>query len=83
MSTLTIRAKGQMTLRKELLKHLGVAPGDQVLVERMPDGRVEIRAARRFRKISEVFGLLKQENGPRLTIGEINEATAKGWAGET
>ena len=28
MTTLTITAKGQVTLKQELLKHLGVSPGE-------------------------------------------------------
>ena len=30
MGTLTITTKGQVTLRQELLCHLGVAPGDRI-----------------------------------------------------
>ncbi|MCT0212358.1 MULTISPECIES: AbrB/MazE/SpoVT family DNA-binding domain-containing protein [unclassified Synechococcus] len=33
MSTLTVTSKGQVTLRKELLGHLGVKPGQRVDVE--------------------------------------------------
>ena len=33
MHTLTITAKGQVTLRQSLLKHLGVKPGDPIEVE--------------------------------------------------
>ena len=29
MSTLTVTAKGQVTLRKDILKHLGVQPGEK------------------------------------------------------
>ena len=79
---MTITAKGQVTLRKELLKHLGVEPGDKVVVEQRPDGKIEFAAAPRTRKIADVFGFLKQDDGPRLTIDEINEIAAKGWAGE-
>ena len=32
-------------------------------------------------KISDVFGMPKREGQPALTIEEINEATARGWAG--
>ena len=46
MTTLTVTAKGQVTLRKDLLKHLGVQPGDRLEVDRLPDGRIEVRAAR-------------------------------------
>ena len=44
-ATLSITAKGQVTLRKELLRHLGVAPGDKVVLDLLPDGRAELRAA--------------------------------------
>jgi AbrB family looped-hinge helix DNA binding protein len=81
MGTLTVTAKGQVTLKKDLLSHLGVRPGEKIAVEMLPDGRIEIRAVRRTGKISDVFGLLKREGGPVLTIHEINEAAKRGWAG--
>jgi hypothetical protein len=81
MSTLTITAKGQVTLRRDLLQHLGVRPGEKVLVNKLPDGRIEVKAARQTGRISDVFDSLKRENGPRLSIEEINEVTARGWAG--
>jgi len=82
MSTLTVTAKGQVTLRKDLLRHLGVGPGEKINVDMLPDGRVEIRAAGRTGRISDVFGLLKREGGPRLSIEEMNEVIADGWAGK-
>ncbi|HEX3918209.1 MAG TPA: AbrB/MazE/SpoVT family DNA-binding domain-containing protein [Caulobacteraceae bacterium] len=82
MTTLTVTGKGQVTLRKDLLRHLGVQPGEKVTVEMLPDGRIEVRAARPTGKISDVFGLLKREGRPTLTIEEMNEVIAKGWAGE-
>lgn len=42
MSTLTVTAKGQITLRQDLLKHLGVAPGQQVEVHKLPNGTLTI-----------------------------------------
>jgi bifunctional DNA-binding transcriptional regulator/antitoxin component of YhaV-PrlF toxin-antitoxin module len=36
MSTLTVTAKGQVTLRKDLLKHLGVQPGEKITVDNFP-----------------------------------------------
>jgi AbrB family looped-hinge helix DNA binding protein len=82
MSTLTITAKGQVTLRKDVLKHLGLQPGDKVAVNALPDGRIEIRAARPTGQISDAFDFFKREGGPSLSIEEINEVIAKGWAGE-
>jgi AbrB family looped-hinge helix DNA binding protein len=55
MSALTVTARGQVTLRKDLLKHLGVHPGEKVNVEKLPDGRIEIKALRSKGKISDVF----------------------------
>jgi AbrB family looped-hinge helix DNA binding protein len=82
MSTLTVTAKGQVTLRKEVLQHLGVHPGEKVAVERLPNGRIEMKAARPAGHISDVFNFLKIENGPSLSIEEINMVTAQGWAGK-
>src|SRR6516164_4303764 len=52
MSTLTITAKGQVTLRKDLLQHLGVHPGEKLTVDKLPDGRIEMKAVRSTGKIS-------------------------------
>jgi len=81
MSTLTITSKGQVTLRKDLLQHLGVHPGEQITVEKLPDGRIEMKAVRPAGKISDVFNRFKREDGPSLSIEEINEAARRGWAG--
>jgi AbrB family looped-hinge helix DNA binding protein len=80
--TLTITAKGQVTLRKDILKHLGVQPGAKIDVDKLPDGRIEVRAARPSGKISDVFNFLKRESGPSLSIEEMNEIAADGWAGK-
>lgn len=80
MGTLTVTAKGQITLRKDVLKHLGIGPGDKLVVEKLTGGRIEAKAVRPTGRISEVFDLLKRENGPRLSIEEMNEIAASGWA---
>ena len=82
MSTLTITAKGQVTLRRDLLEHLGVQPGEKVSVEKLPDGRIEVKAVRPTGKISDVFDFLKRDDGPSLSIEEINDIIADGWAGK-
>jgi len=81
MSTLTITAKGQVTFRKDILKHLGVAPGEQVSIEKLPDGRVEVKAAP-VGKISDVFNCLKKPGRRALSVDEMNEIAARGWAGQ-
>jgi len=42
---------------------------------------VVVTAARRRGRLSDVFDLLKRDGGARLSIDEINEAAAQGWAG--
>lgn len=82
MTTLTVTAKGQITLRKELLQHLGVAPGQRITIDKLPDGGIAVRAERKTGKISDLVGMLKRPGQPRLSIDEINEAIADGWAGK-
>jgi bifunctional DNA-binding transcriptional regulator/antitoxin component of YhaV-PrlF toxin-antitoxin module len=82
MSTLTITAKGQVTLRRDLLEHLGVHPGSKVSVEKLPNGRIEVKAARPSGKISEAFDFLKRKGGPSLSIEEMNKIISDGWAGK-
>jgi bifunctional DNA-binding transcriptional regulator/antitoxin component of YhaV-PrlF toxin-antitoxin module len=82
MFTLKVTAKGQVTLHQDVLKHLGVQASDKISVEKLPGGRIELKAASPKRPISDVFGFFKRENGPSLSIDEINELTADGWAGK-
>lgn len=81
-SVLTVTAKGQVTLRKELLEHLGVAPGDKIAVEFLPSARAEIRAAKPQNSIDDFIGCLAEPGTKPLSIEEINEIAARGWAGE-
>jgi AbrB family looped-hinge helix DNA binding protein len=80
MSTLTITAKGQVTLRKDFLDHLGVRPGEKVAVDKLPDGRIVVKAARPTGDISDVFNVLKRAKGPSLSIEDMNKVIARGWA---
>jgi AbrB family looped-hinge helix DNA binding protein len=82
MATLTVTAKGQVTLRKDVLEHLGVQPGDKIAVEKLPSGRIEVRAAPNTGRISDVFGMLKRKGGPRLSIEQMNDVIADAWAGK-
>ena len=82
MTTLTVTAKGQVTLRKDLLKHLGVGPGEKITVEKMPDGRLDVRAQSTSGSICDVFNLLRHADGPSLSIDDMNAIAAQGWAGK-
>ena len=39
MTALTVTAKGQITLRRGLLQHLGIAPGQQLEVDKLDELR--------------------------------------------
>ena len=81
MGRLTVTAKGQVTLRKDILNHLGVRPGETVAVSKLPDGAIEVRAARGTGRISDAFGFLKHRGKRRLSIEEIGKIAAESWAG--
>ena len=82
MTTLTITAKGQVTLRKDVLAHLGLRPGDKLIIDKLPDGRITAAAAPRKGKISDVFGMLKREGRRTISIEEMNMIGPENWAGE-
>jgi len=81
MIKLTVTSKGQVTLRRDVLEHLGVGPGEQIDVTKLPDGRIEVRAASTG-EISSLFGMLTKKGRPPLSIDEINEITKQGWSGK-
>jgi len=82
MVKLKVTSKGQVTLKKEVLNHLGIKPGDEMEIDLLPQGRVAIYAVERKLPIESIFGMFKNEEGLHFTIDEINEAIAAGWAGE-
>lgn len=82
MTTLTVTAKGQVTLKKELLRHLGVKPGQMIEVDALPGGQLAIKAAQRKGGWDEIYGMLAGETDKVATIDDMNEAIRKGWAGE-
>lgn len=82
MATLTVTARGQVTFRKDVLQHLGIRPGEKIELDKLPDGRVVLQAARPTGTIEEFLGLLAGKTRKRATIEEINAAAAAGWAGQ-
>ena len=69
---LTVTAKGQVTLRRELLRHLGLSTGDRIIVDLLPEGRAEIRAAKGDGEIDGFFGCLP----PRPSAAPAADQTA-------
>lgn len=83
MSTLTVSANGQVTLPKKVLEHLGVRPGEKIIMDKLQNGRIEVKAARPAGKISDLFGSLKaKRKGRSLSVEEMNEVIARGGAGK-
>lgn len=81
MTSQTITAKGQVTLKRDLLRHLGVRPGERVDFDMLPGGELRLRAARPVGSIDGFLGSLAGKTTKVATIDEIEEAAAAGWAG--
>jgi bifunctional DNA-binding transcriptional regulator/antitoxin component of YhaV-PrlF toxin-antitoxin module len=79
---LSVTAKGQITLKRSVLEHLGVRPGQKVEVDLLPNGRVELRPANAIRDVSAVFGVLKRESQRALTLEEMQQAIVAGARGK-
>jgi AbrB family looped-hinge helix DNA binding protein len=81
MTTLTVTARGQVTFRKDVLHHLGIRPGEKIEFDKLPDGRITLRAAKPSGTIDGFLGLLAGKTKKIATLDEINEAAASGWVG--
>jgi bifunctional DNA-binding transcriptional regulator/antitoxin component of YhaV-PrlF toxin-antitoxin module len=81
-STLKITSKGQVTFRKDVMKQLGVRPGDRITVDFVAPGLVELRPARSETSLKQFVGCLGKAGPPRLSISEIKRISADAWAGK-
>ena len=79
--SLTVIRKGQVTLRKELLAHLGIQPGRRIDVEMLPGGRLKLHAEQATGTIGGFIGLLAGRSSHLASLDELNGAAASGWAG--
>ena len=81
MTTLTVTTRGQVTFRKDVLKHLGIRPGDKIRLDLLPGGRAELKADQGTGSWQELSGMLKgKTNNARLSIEEIDDAIADAGA---
>ena len=80
MTILTVAARGQVTLRKDVLQHLGIKPGEKIELDLLPYGRGILKAARPTGTIDGFIGLLSGRTKKVATIEEINAAIAQGGA---
>lgn len=82
MTRLTVTARGQVTFRKEVLQHLGIKPGEKIDLDFLPDGRAVLKAARPSGSIDSFIGRHAGKVKKPLSLEEMNEIAAAGWAGE-
>ncbi|WP_375657079.1 AbrB/MazE/SpoVT family DNA-binding domain-containing protein [Bartonella sp. CM120XJJH] len=82
MSSLTVTAKGQVTLKRDLLQHLGVKPGERINFDKLPGGEFRIKAAQPTSTIEGFIGRFAGKVKKTLIVEEMNEIAASGWAGE-
>ena len=82
MATLTVTARGQVTFRKDVLQHLGIEAGEKIELEKLPNGRVALRARRPAGTIDRFVGLLAGKTKKVATLDEMDAAAAAGWAGK-
>lgn len=82
MPSLSVTKKGQITLKRDLLAHLGVKPGERIEFDKLPGGELRVKAVRPAGKIDAFLGRLAGKTGKVATLEEIDEAAAAGWVGE-
>lgn len=80
MTTLTVTARGQVTFRKDVLQHLGIKPGDQIDFDKLPGGELRVRVAHKTGSINNFIGLLADNTKKTMSIEEMNDIAAAGWA---
>jgi bifunctional DNA-binding transcriptional regulator/antitoxin component of YhaV-PrlF toxin-antitoxin module len=82
MAALKVTARGQVTFRKDVLKHFGVKPGDRIDLELLPGGLGRIRAAKKKGRIEDVFGMLAGKTDVKLTVEEMDDAIGEAVVAE-
>lgn len=83
MRELSVTARGQVTFRKDVLQHLGIEPGQKIVFDKLPGGRITLRAQRPSSTIDGFLGLLAGKRKKTASLDEISQAAADGWAGRS
>ena len=79
MATAAVTSKGQITIPLEVRKKLGLKPGDRVRFIEGENGEFVIKP--KTGSIMDMEGIVHLTGKP-VTIEEMNETIAKGWAGQ-
>lgn len=82
MASLTVSSRGQVTLRREVLRHLGIEPGGKIELELLPNGGASLKAAQPKGSVEDFIGMLKGKSKKVATLEEMQQAIADGWAGK-
>ncbi|MDR2244770.1 MAG: type II toxin-antitoxin system PrlF family antitoxin [Burkholderiales bacterium] len=82
MASLAVTMKGQLTLKRDLLQHLGVKPGERIEFEKLPGGELRIKASRPTGAIDDIIGMFAGKPKKVITVEEMNRIAAAGWAGK-
>jgi bifunctional DNA-binding transcriptional regulator/antitoxin component of YhaV-PrlF toxin-antitoxin module len=82
MPSQAVTAKGQVTLRRELLQHLGIEPGGRVNFDKLPGGELRIKAARPQGTIESFIGRHSGKLKKALSVEDMNRIAAEGWSGK-
>ena len=80
MTSLSITAKGQITLRRELLQYMGIAPGQQVEVHKQANGVLTLQA--KAPEGLDAFAGCLPPPLKALHVDEMNAIIANGWMGQ-
>ena len=80
MAALTVTAKGQITLRRELLQYMGITPGQQIEVDKLAPGVLALHA-KTPHGLDAFVGCLPPPD-KALSVEDMNALIANAWAGK-
>ena len=66
---------------RRVKKHVQSELGEKIELDKLPDGRVMLKASRPTGAIDGFLGLLAGKTKKIATLEEINDAAASGWTG--
>lgn len=79
MVRLKVTAKGQITLKREVLDHLGIRPGDEVEVNLQSRREATLHPISGKLPIQAVFGMFENTTGKSYSLDDLDEAVAESY----
>jgi antitoxin PrlF len=79
MPSSTVTSKGQVTVPKEIRDYLRLKPGDRIDFVKDRSGRISLKAINT--DFLAMRGILKSRRKDPLSVEEMNEVIARGYAG--